>query len=169
MSGLLEHLKGLASDGPRRVLLGEVEEREGSVLAVPTEFSRAQIARRFAAELGAFGAEVVVDTALAAAAPPPEGPTTRPTRRFPPGVVAKLLVERGYWSLSPTGTPWVSEEVKGTLSVEPGASGAPGVTEAIAFTGLVSLGARTARRSGGRNEPELPRRGPRYDLQRSAG
>ena len=145
MSGLLEHLKGLASDGPWRVLLGEVEEREGSVLAAPTDFSRAQIARKFAAELRAFGAEVVVDTALAAAAPPLEEPATRPTRRFPPGVVAKLLVERGYWSLSPTGTPWVSEDVKGTLSVEPGASGAPGVSEAIAFTGLVSIWAHGPR------------------------
>ena len=60
-------------------------------------------------------------------------------RALPTGVVAKLVAERGYWSLSPTTERWECEDIKGRLLVEPSALGASGVSEAIVLTGLVTI------------------------------
>jgi hypothetical protein len=60
---------------------------------------------------------------------------------FPPGLTTRLLAERGFWSLAPgvRADGFAVDDLRGTLSVEPGRLGAPGMFDAVVFTGLLSL------------------------------
>lgn len=64
-----------------------------------------------------------------------------------PFVTARLLAERGFWSLTPSGQlslfEW--EDIRGRLEVVPSVLGPPGVFEAITMGALVSLWAHGAR------------------------
>ena len=161
--GLIEHLRATLPRHAFAVCFACAEERDGARLALPNEFVRRLVADRYDAELrswaastGAARIELVVDRSLA---PPPVEEEPEPDeassaprleRIFPPGVSTRLLAERGFWSLSPgqRGAPFVVDDLRGRLSVEPSRAGAPGVHEAIVFTGLLTLWA-----GGGRREP----------------
>ena len=168
-TGFLDRLRAGSSAMVRHGLLDRIAERDGgSQLVVPNAFVRDQVASRFASELraravelGVDRVELVVDAALphpapSAATKTPPAPQTRPLRartatgdrRLPTGVVAKLLSERGYWSLSPTDRRWTCDDLKGRLVAEPSSLGGCGVPEAIVFTGLVTIWA-----NGSRSEP----------------
>jgi len=71
-------------------------------------------------------------------------------RERAPGVVARLLAERGFWSLAPGGQLSLVEvgDLHGVLQMLPSALGPCGIFEAIVFTGLLSLWA-----DGPRDEP----------------
>lgn len=167
-SGLVARLRADASAGARLGLLSRLEERDdGATLAVGTAFAAERIAQRFADQLAAHAAtlgiarvRIIVDPDLPehsdepAIIPPAavsEGEVretvaaAREPRPAIPGVVAKLLAERGFFTLSPTREAWAADDIKGRLSVEPAASGAPGVSEACVFTGLVSIWAYGSR------------------------
>jgi len=156
VTGLLDTLRDQLPAGSYRMCFSAAEERPGAVLALPNSFLRGIVARRYGDELrawaestGASRVELVVDAALT----PPileddrvddatlsEEPAA-PRSTFPPGVTTRLLAERGFWSLSPglRGEPFVIDDLRGTLAVEPSRLGAPGVYEATVFTALLTL------------------------------
>ncbi len=78
--------------------------------------------------------------------------STSLARSRAPGVIARLLAERGFWSLSPGGQLSLFEvdDLRGSLQVLPSALGSCGMFEAIVFTGLLSLWA-----NGPRSEPAV--------------
>jgi len=59
----------------------------------------------------------------------------------PPGVITRLLAERGFWSLDPAAQLKLFEihDLQGHLQVEPSWRGTPGVYEATVFAGLLTL------------------------------
>jgi len=74
-------------------------------------------------------------------------------RALPPGVIERLLAQRGFWSLTPSHEDigvFEVEDLQGTLQIEPSARGVPGTYEAVVFTGLLSLWA-----GGARERPEV--------------
>ena len=75
--------------------------------------------------------------------------SARAERPRSPGVVARLLAERGYWSLSPATQLelFEVEDLRGALQVIPSSRGASGMREAIIFTGLLSIWANGPRDS----------------------
>jgi hypothetical protein len=153
---LLETLRASASPMIRHSLLECASERAGErALVVPSGFVRDQLAHRYQAELAARGMTILVDpdvTPARSGEPEPARPERpkRPRARLadrplPTGVVAKLVAERGYFALTPTGERFEAEDVKGRLVMEPGSLGASGVPEAIVFTGLVTIWGNGAR------------------------
>lgn len=163
---LLDHLRGELPSPAFSMCFGVAEERGDGVLALPNEFVRGVVARRYDDELrrwaestGVSSVELVVDVSIAASRVPDaasesadvvdEAPPA-PTLRFPPGVTTRLLAERGFWSLSPgqRAAPFAVDDLRGSLAVEPSRRGAPGVYEATVFTGLLTLWA-----GGDRREP----------------
>ncbi len=62
-------------------------------------------------------------------------------REQPPGVITRLLAERGFWSLDPSAQLKLFEvdDLQGVLQIEPSWRGAPGIYEATVFTGLLTL------------------------------
>ena len=131
------------------------------MLALPNEFVRGLVSRRYddelrrwAASTGIAGVELVVDPtlqqrpgaaddageeddldAILLAGPPPDASP------FPPGLTTRLLAERGFWSLAPgaRSDAFRVDDLRGSLTVEPGRLGTPGTFEAVVFTGLLSL------------------------------
>jgi len=73
-------------------------------------------------------------------------------REQPPGVITRLLAERGFWSLDPASQLALFEvdDLHGALQVVPSAYGLPGTYEAAVFTGLLTLWA-----GGDRAEPRM--------------
>jgi hypothetical protein len=73
-------------------------------------------------------------------------------REHPPGVITRLLAERGFWSLDPAMqlTLFEVDDLHGALQVVPSAYGMPGTYEASVFTGLLTLWA-----GGDREEPRV--------------
>lgn len=65
------------------------------------------------------------------------------------GALARMLAQRGFWSLNPSGqmTLFEVEDLSGYLQVEPSRYGPCGVSEALVFTGLFSLWAAGPRDS----------------------
>jgi hypothetical protein len=141
LDGLREHLSSQAFS----MCFGVAEERPGSVLALPNEFVRGVVSRRFGDELrrwaestGVVGVELVVDPALRH----PPGPAidaaedhdldtflragpSPSAAPFPLGLTTRLLAERGFWSLAPgvRADGFAVDDLRGTLSVEPGRLG----------------------------------------------
>jgi len=70
----------------------------------------------------------------------------------PPGLVTRLLAERGFWSLDPAAQLKLFEvdDLQGALQVIPSAFGLPGTYEAAVFTGLLTLWG-----AGPREEPQV--------------
>jgi len=159
--GVLDGLRGQLSSQAFAMCFGVAEERPGGVLALPNEFVRGVVSRRYGDELrrwaestGVAGVELVVDSALQH---PPGAPIDAAedddleavlragpapdAAPFPPGLTTRLLAERGFWSLAPGArtAAFVVDDLRGTLSVEPGRLGAPGTFDAVVFTGLLSL------------------------------
>ncbi len=132
-----------------------------TVLAVPDAFARTWLASRhldtldtWARSAGLGPVALVVDEHLVCPsseeAERDAGVAERLAyqRSFPPGVVPKLLAERGLFSLSPSIEPVVVRDLVGSITIEPGRHGTPGSCEASVLTGLVSLWA-----SGDRTSP----------------
>jgi len=73
-------------------------------------------------------------------------------RQQPPGVITRLLAERGFWSLDPASqlALFQVDDLHGALQVIPSALGTPGTYEAAVFTGLLTLWA-----GGDRSEPRV--------------
>ena len=73
-------------------------------------------------------------------------------REQPPGVITRLLAERGFWSLDPAAQLKLFEvdDLHGALQVLPSPLGSPGTYEAAVFTGLLTLWA-----GGDRSEPRM--------------
>jgi len=71
-------------------------------------------------------------------------------REQPPGVITRLLAERGFWSLDPAAqlTLFEVDDLQGGLQVLPGPYGTPGTYEATVFAGLLTLWA-----DGDRSQP----------------
>lgn len=83
-------------------------------------------------------------------AEPAPAPSRRPARA-PSFIVARLLAERGFWSLAPAAQQEVSvEDLRGTLELIPSQRGLSGGRERVVFHGLVSLWAE-----GPRDSPEV--------------
>jgi len=95
--------------------------------------------------------------ALESASPPsedddplaPAGAALERQKELPPTLLARLLAQRGFWSLSPSAHPERFElvDVKGRLQVIASTLGVPGVFEAMVFNGLLSVWANGARES----------------------
>ena len=151
--------------------VAEGEDADGALLvAVPNDFTREWIEGHFgeivallAADRGLHGVRFLVDPKLAphtgrkASAIGGGGALDRDVstslaRSRAPGVIARLLAERGFWSLSPGGQLSLFEvdDLRGSLQVLPSALGSCGMFEAIVFTGLLSLWA-----NGPRDEPAV--------------
>lgn len=145
MTGLLDTLRDQLSVGSYRMCFSAAEERSGAVLALPNEFLRGIVARKYDDELrawaestGAARVELVVDRSLAPPLPEDdpagdllaslfdEQPAPSPPP-FPAGVTTRLLAERGFWSLSPglRAEPFVIDDLRGALAVEPGRRARP--------------------------------------------
>jgi len=161
-----EQLRAELAEATYEVAFGgtaPLESEDGRCLVgVPTDFQRSWIMSRHAALIRACadraglvdGVEFVVHElpghdplqvadARAAAA-------WAHQRSSPSGVIARLLAERGFWSLDGHDqlTLFEVEDLCGTLRVIPSAYGVPGVYEASVFTALLSIwasGARTDR------------------------
>jgi len=60
---------------------------------------------------------------------------------LPPGIIAQLLAERGFWSLTPSGQLELFnvDDLHGTLQTIPSVLGSCGMREAVVFTGLLTL------------------------------
>jgi hypothetical protein len=70
---------------------------------------------------------------------------------LPPGIIAQLLAERGFWSLAPSASQMALFEIDdlhGMMQVVPSALGVSGMREAMVFTGLLTLWG-----AGERSEP----------------
>jgi hypothetical protein len=161
---VLTHLRAVLPAQSFTAFLGMAEVRDERTIAVPNEFTRTWVSRKFGDELrrwaestGNTGVELVVDPSLTAggtseedsAVPAPEPP---PERGWPPGDSTRLLAERGFWSLAPGSrdSAFAVEDLCGTLTAEPGRLGAPGTLDAVVFTGLLTLWA-----GGSRREPAV--------------
>lgn len=131
------------------------------VLALPNDFSREWIEGHFrgvldrcAAGAALAGVRLVVDeraetTATVSDEEEPAGAKTSQERQkeLPPVLLARLLAQRGFWSLSPAADRerFDVTDVRGHLQVIPSALGVPGVFEAMVFNGLLSVWANGAR------------------------
>src|SRR4051812_45971370 len=141
-------------------------ERDVLVLGLPNDFTREWIEAHFrpvlfecAAQIALGGMRLVIDerAALESASPPnedddpvaPAGAARERQKELPPTLLARLLAQRGFWSLSPSADPERLElvDVKGRLQVIASTLGLPGVFEAMVFNGLLSLWANGARES----------------------
>jgi DnaA N-terminal domain len=130
------------------------------VLALPNDFSREWIEGHFrevldrcAAGAALAGVRLVVDELAETAAVSDEeelrGAETPHERQkeLPPVLLARLLAQRGFWSLSPAADRerFDVTDVRGDLQVITSALGVPGVFEAMVFNGLLSVWANGAR------------------------
>lgn len=132
-------------------VLAELTSAEGmpfEVVEAPEESARMpRSLRDRVAELAARadGPETATPRDLPAPAPSP-----RSTRQ-PSFIVARLLAERGFWSLTPAlQQEFAVDDLRGTLEVIPSQRGLSGGRERIVFHGLVSLWAE-----GPRDLPEV--------------
>lgn len=88
------------------------------------------------------------ELASGAGQPDPQDPAqaTGRVERAPSFVVARLLAERGFWSLSPAAAAsFTIDDLKGSLEVVPSAKGVSGMREAGLLAAMVSIWAEGAR------------------------